>query len=991
VVLHSYHHGFTWTDSLSEGIRSFFNEKAKEAEVRFEFLDSRFCASDAYLLQTRQALELKYIDRKVDVVITCDDHALNFMLKYGPAIFPGVPVVFCSVTGYTPEMRKQLQLTGLRESIDIRATVETALRLHPNTKQIAVIVDNSRTGAALKKKAAAVLDEYIGYIDVRYLEDMTVEQLKGELPKLSSNTILLLFIFKADETGRVLSHEQNLARIRPYSKAPIYAVWDFYLGHGIIGGHLSNGRQEGRMAAQLAFRILNGEKASQIALDESPVRYMFDYAELKRFGISLEKLPGNSLIVNKPFSLYEAYKTQFILAIAVLVGMSLIIIMLILNVTERKRAEKQLRDSEEDLRITINSIGDAVIATDKAGKIVRMNPVAEALTGWTIDQTQGRQLKEIFNIVNAKTKQAAKNPVAKVLKTGKIVGLANHTLLIAKDGAEYQIADSASPIYTADGNIAGVVLVFRDVTEDYRIQQNLRQSEERLSLALMGANDGVWDWDIVTNKVHFDKTYYTMAGYEPYEFPETFEEWEKRVHPDDIDSVKTTIGQCLAGQKTGFSAEFRFLRKSAEYMWIHAKGKITTYDNDGNPIRFIGTHSDITKRKIEEEEKRRLEAQLVKAQKMEAIGTLAGGIAHDFNNILGAIIGYTELGKIAAPEKSQLIENLNGILKASGRAKDLVHQILTFSRQADQEFKPVRIDLIVKEVLKLIRATLPSSIEIHQDLKSDRLVMADATQIHQIVMNLCTNSGHAMQEKGGVLEVTLVDAEFDSAVITMHPEIQPGHYLQLTVSDTGHGMPPGVLDRIFDPFFSTKGSGEGTGLGLAVVHGIVKSHNGAIYAYSEPEKGTIFRIYLPAIESQPGPEEKTPRALPKGSEHILYVDDEEVLTTVVGQMLETLGYKVTIRMSSREALELFKAHPERFDLVITDQTMPKMTGDQLAEEIIAIRSDTPIILCTGFSTKVTEEKARKIGIREFVMKPITMQDIAEAIRKALDQKNYSTQ
>jgi PAS domain-containing protein len=419
VVLHSYHHGFTWTDSLSEGIRSFFNEKAKEAEVRFEFLDSRFCSSDAYLLQTRQALELKYIDRKVDVVITCDDHALNFMLKYGPAIFPGVPVVFCSVTGYTPEMRKQLQLTGLRESIDIRATVETALRLHPNTKQIAVIVDNSRTGAALKKKAAAVLDEYIGYIDVRYLEDMTVEQLKGELPKLSSNTILLLFIFKADETGRVLSHEQNLARIRPYSKAPIYAVWDFYLGHGIIGGHLSNGRQEGRMAAQLAFRILNGEKASQIALDESPVRYMFDYAELKRFGISLEKLPGNSLIVNKPFSLYEAYKTQFILAIAVLVGMSLIIIMLILNVTERKRAEKQLRDSEEDLRITINSIGDAVIATDKAGKIVRMNPVAEALTGWTIDQTQGRQLKEIFNIVNAKTKQAAKNPVAKVLKTGE--------------------------------------------------------------------------------------------------------------------------------------------------------------------------------------------------------------------------------------------------------------------------------------------------------------------------------------------------------------------------------------------------------------------------------------------------------------------------------------------------------------------------------------------------------------------------------------------
>jgi CheY-like chemotaxis protein len=341
-----------------------------------------------------------------------------------------------------------------------------------------------------------------------------------------------------------------------------------------------------------------------------------------------------------------------------------------------------------------------------------------------------------------------------------------------------------------------------------------------------------------------------------------------------------------------------------------------------------------------------------------------------------------------APEDSVARSNLAQVLKAANRAKGLVNQILTFSRQSEQERKPLKIQPIIKEALKLLRASLPSTIEITQNIdKESGAILADPTQIHQVIINLCTNAYHAMREKGGVLEVILTEVDADSTDLTFNPDLSPGPYLRLTISDTGHGMDRIVMERIFDPYFTTKDLGEGTGMGLAVVHGIVRSHSGDITVYSEPGKGTTFHVYLPRIDTGAiAPETVSTEPAPKGKERILLVDDEEQIVLMVRQMLEGLGYHVTARTSSVEALGAFRAKPEKFDLVITDQTMPNMTGAELAQKLMGIRADIPIILCTGFSEVITEDKSKAIGIREYVMKPVIRSEIAKTIRRVLDKK-----
>jgi PAS domain S-box-containing protein len=419
------------------------------------------------------------------------------------------------------------------------------------------------------------------------------------------------------------------------------------------------------------------------------------------------------------------------------------------------------------------------------------------------------------------------------------------------------------------------------------------------------------------------------------------------------------------------------LKKKDGTPFVGSVSAVSVKDADGKIKYYDGVIENTTG-------KRELELQLQQAQKMEAIGTLAGGIAHDFNNILSAIIGYTELSLNDIEKESILCQNLQEVLRASGRAKDLVKQILTFSRQTAQELKPVQVKLICKEAIKFLRASLPTTIEIHQEIESDSLVMADPTQIHQVLMNLCTNAGHAMGEKGGVLEVKIADVQLEADFMAQHTELKAGPYLELSVSDTGYGIPAHLLDRIFDPFFTTKEKSEGTGMGLSVVHGIVGSYGGRIIASSEPGKGSTFKMYLPTVERGEVPQPKAEESIAGGTERILFVDDEPALVKIGKQMLESLGYKVTGRTSSVEALELFKAKADSFDLVITDMTMPNMTGDELARELIHIKPEIPVVLCTGYSARINQQQAAAMGIRAFVSKPVPRMDIAKIIRNIID-------
>ncbi len=434
----------------------------------------------------------------------------------------------------------------------------------------------------------------------------------------------------------------------------------------------------------------------------------------------------------------------------------------------------------------------------------------------------------------------------------------------------------------------------------------------------------------------------------------------------------------------GFSGETKLLRKSGENFTAF----FSTYpliNENGEMYAALGVSIDIS-------EEKKLEERLRQVQKMESIGSLAGGIAHDFNNILFPIVGMAELLMEDLSPGSVGHENAQEILKAGKRGSDLVQQILAFSRQAEHKMMPVSIQLVLKEAIKLGRSSIPSYVEISQYFQNDcGLVMADPTQIHQIAMNLITNAFHAVEATGGKIHVKLKETALGGDDIP-GSDFESSRYALLSVSDTGCGISPDVIDKIFDPYFTTKEQGKGTGLGLAVVYGIVKEHGGDIKVYSEVGKGSTFDVYLPLIKKRSHAESaETVKIHPTGEEHILLVDDEEVIIRLERQMLERLGYRVSYRTSSPDALKVFSANPYSFDLVITDMTMPTMTGDELARELIAVRGDIPIIICTGFSERIDEAKAATIGIKGVMMKPFVKSEMAGMLRKVLGQAKGTIQ
>ncbi len=647
------------------------------------------------------------------------------------------------------------------------------------------------------------------------------------------------------------------------------------------------------------------------------------------------------------------------------------------QMTERRKlAEEEQRLQSE---IAANMSEGVYLSRVSDGVILYTNPRFEEMLGYG----PGEMVGKYVSIVNAPAEMTPEETVDHIVGIMKQTGVWQGEIQnIKKDGTSFWCYASASifehPEY---GEI--IVSVHNDIDERKRAEEVLQESEGRFRSTFEQAAVGIVHAAPDGRFLMINQRFCNIVGYTQEEMlTKTF---PKITHPDDLNADLEQVQRLLENKVQTFSMEKRYIRKNGSHVWVNLTVSLVRKPS-GEPKYFIGVIEDIENRKQVEEEKKKLEALLQQAQKMEAIGTLAGGIAHDFNNILFPIVGYAEMMLYDFPEDNPHRNNTNEILQGAKRAGDLVKQILTFSRQAAQELKPLMVQLIIKEVLKLIRSSLPTTIEIKQYISNNcGLVMADPTQIHQVAMNLMTNAFHAMEDEGGKLEVTLKEVELGLDDLT-DPSMTPGAYVCLTVSDTGAGIDKALMDRIFDPYFTTKEKDKGTGLGLAVVHGIVKSYKGAIKVYSEPGEGTAFHVYLPVIKSQVETEESeavTP--VQKGTDRILLVDDEDPIVRMEKQMLERLGYDVTERTSSVEALEAFRDSPGKFDLVITDMTMPNMTGVQLSQKLLEIRPDIPIIICTGFSTKIDGEKATAVGIRGYVMKPVIMSEIAKKIREVLDE------
>ncbi len=649
----------------------------------------------------------------------------------------------------------------------------------------------------------------------------------------------------------------------------------------------------------------------------------------------------------------------------------------------------------------------------------------------------------------------------------------------------------------------------KEIGERTRAEEALQFSEQRLSMALDAAQEGIWELFPQNGTTYFSPTWFTMLGYAQDEFPHNYEAWVNLLHPDDRLSTEEFIQSFIATRGDSFNIEFRMRAKDGQYRWIQGRGKTFKRDNDGNITHMTGLHLDITERKewvnmieaserryrelfdeapvmyviIEdrngeawirdanntfistlgytreevlntplskyyaslphtafhrkhnyiqiteqqalpeelelvtrekqsvhsllhalpeiaedgsitgvramflditakkeaEEEKNKLEAALYQAQKMEAIGTLAGGIAHDFNNILAAIIGYCELILLDCPKDTPLCNKVRQVLLAGLRAKDLVQQILTFSRRNERKLEPLNISPLIHEALKLLRSTLPTSIQITTDMSEKCSgITADPTQIHQIIMNLCTNSAQAMPD-GGKIHIKLDEVLLDTNDARLLPNQQPGKYIHLQIKDTGKGIAKENIHNIFTPYFTTKDKGKGTGLGLAVVHGIVQSYRGNIIVHSASGQGTSFEILIPATHQQAQPLPIAGEAVSGGKEHILFVDDEPMLVDIGRQLLTSLGYQVTATTSSIEALSLFRQNPANYDMLISDITMPGMSGDKLADKCMEVRKDVPVLLLTGFSEKLKAKSAEDLGVAGLIFKPVEKSRLAATI------------
>lgn len=653
----------------------------------------------------------------------------------------------------------------------------------------------------------------------------------------------------------------------------------------------------------------------------------------------------------------------------------------------RVRATDAVLESEGRFRGVVENIAEGIIITDFDDRFLFTNPAASVIFGsGSPAELTGRTLREFVTADDLE--------LVRMMSQRRKQGRSDtyELRIIRPDNGRRDLIVTGSPRYDNQGNIIGTIGVFRDITERKRAAEALQQSEEKYRLIAENAKDNIWVVSPETLKpTYVSPSIYSIIGYTPQEVER--KSLETFLVPESNEMVTTILqeefekeGQPGIDPHRSRTVQVQMNHKDGHKVWTEVTASFLR-DKEGRISGILGATRDITERKAAEEEKTRLEAQLRQAQKMEAIGTLAGGIAHDFNNILMAILGYAELVKMDTSDNRAASGNIDEILKAGKRARDLVRQILAFSRQIEQERRTIQPYLIVKEALKLLRASLPTTIEIRQKINTEcGEVLADPTQIHQVLMNLCTNAHHAMREKGGILTVSLESVTVSPENTREYPNLPEGPYVRLIVSDTGCGMDQKTMERIFEPFFTTKPVGEGTGMGLATVHGIVASHGGTITVSSSVGEGTAFEILLPRAESKSKEEITDDTKALTGRESILLVDDEEPLALLGKRTLQRLGYNVTTRTSSVEALEAFGAQPNKYDLVITDQTMPNMTGAELAVEIMRIRPSTPVILITGYSEVITPEKAKQLGIRDYLTKPLVVKELGKAVRSILDQK-----
>ncbi len=670
--------------------------------------------------------------------------------------------------------------------------------------------------------------------------------------------------------------------------------------------------------------------------------------------------------------------TDIMLGIEVEIGSDLLRITMFLMVflivsTLKKQVDKNsrnLRESEENYRILAEkSFAGVYVVQDGVFKYINTN--AAFYAGYHAEELIGSRGE---NLIVPEDREAAQHHAVEMLR-GELTTPYEYRVMTKDNRVRWIMETVSSGVYEGRPAVIGNSMDVTDIREVREKLEELRKLESSILEAIPHAVLGLKNRRVVFANNAVEKVFGWKAD-------EIIGQKIRVLYnsDEDYEDIGRRVYDLLAQQRT---CELEVVCRHREGREIICRFTAVVIGEALAERRVVATFEDITARKRMEEEKAELEEQLIHAQKMEAVGTLAGGIAHDFNNILGVIIGYTELAYNQLLDVKRQVY-LDHVITAADRAKNLVQQILAFSRQGEKDIMPLAVAPLVKETMQMLRASIPSTIDIRVNITHEAtIILANVTHIHQLIMNICTNAAQAMREIGGVLSVDLENVCVNQGAVL---DLAPGEYVRLSVKDTGPGIEDAVINRIFNPFFTTKKVGEGTGLGLSVVYGIVKTYGGGVTVDSEIGKGTVFKVYLPITTNKLQKEENEPGPLPRGNEHILLVDDEKELVDIGGKMLKSLGYTVSVGGNADEALDLFRKDPLRYDLLITDMTMPGMTGLALAAEIRAIRPSLPIALCSGCSEWVSEDEVKRLGLGEVAMKPMSRSDLALLARRALDKQ-----
>ena len=656
------------------------------------------------------------------------------------------------------------------------------------------------------------------------------------------------------------------------------------------------------------------------------------------------------------------------------------------NFTGIVTATVDLEDLNQFYRTANVGMSGAIQLLRDDGTLLARNPPVPKLVGQKFPALASMQTSPAAKVANPIDGTVDFLAVAPVRATHLIVAVTRDAAVALQPWRNETIRVAVRTLILTLLGALTIAVLLRQIRRVAAGEKALRESEERYALAMEGANEGHWDWDLASDRLFLSPKMKMLGGQSPECIIDSRTDWRTKiaVHPDDEPRFERDLQDHLEGRTARFECEYRVRHPDGNWYWLLARGRCLR-DPAGLPLRLVGSAMDVTAQKQAQIDKEQLEAQLRQSQKMEAIGTLAGGIAHDFNNILGAILGYGELALQESAEQSALRRYLDNVMHATERAKMLVDRILGFSRSGLGDREPVNVQGVILETLELLEASLPAGLRLESGIDAgNAAVMGDATYLHQVAMNLCTNAIHAM-EHGGVLSVHLDRVQLHDGRTLARGSLLPGRYVRLKVADTGAGIPPAVLDRMFDPFFTTKEIGEGTGLGLSVVHGIVTDLGGAIDVTTALGKGTAFEIWLPVAGEIGAPTAEAGRVLPRGNgEIVMIVDDEPPLVALAEEIVAQMGYEPVGFGSSRTALDEFRARPDRFDALLTDEAMPELTGTELAREIRRIRSTIPVILMTGYGGGELLNQAADIGVSEVLHKPLRRSELADSLARVLD-------